>query len=416
LATVLSATGSLRQELAGYPTDLHGAALNQAVHDVIVTPLPIFWEIFGLFLFLIACWILLLFSRQRSSRQRRDRQLDREPASERFCIASVIALATCAAVITLCLLDLWLLAFLLLIAAVLIAALMRRRSSPRVLWICGLILLACGLAAFTEIAYIRDYLDGGLAFRMNTVAKLYNQIWLLLAVPAAGSLALMARSAKRSRLRPSARGERFVRRGFLVALGFTVCSSLFFTYAGTISRETYRQTWLPEGSVPFTLDGMAFMKVAYPGDYAGISWLNAHVRGTPIVLEADQAYYNWRSRVAQFTGLPDLFGGIYESAQRYPDEVAPRQAVLEEIYGATDADTTAQTLSQFHVAACPHLPFPSCVALRLLRAYDVGYVYVGLMEKQLWPSGVRKFSRIPSLTAVFHYRDVTIYHVNGGPT
>ena len=72
-----------------------------------------------------------------------------------------------------------------------------------------------------------------------------------------------------------------------------------------------------------TLDGMAFMKVAYPGDYAGITWLNNHVRGAPVIAEAGNAYYDWRSRVSMFTGLPTIINGIHEGEQRYADEIDP---------------------------------------------------------------------------------------------
>src|SRR5439155_21055354 len=100
------------------------------------------------------------------------------------------------------------------------------------------------------------------------------------------------------------------------ALAVLIASSLIYTYAGTVARETYRTSWLPEHSVPFTLDGMAFMKVAYPEDYAAIKWLNANVPGAPVIAEAYTPQgYTWPSRVAMFTGLPDIFNGIHEQEQ-----------------------------------------------------------------------------------------------------
>lgn len=442
LATVVSAAGSVGRNLAGPPAFLQGTALRQGIHDSIVTPLPVYWESFGLFLLVTVAWVawLWLAGPRRAPEGRRLKGRAGAPM-----VSSILAVAVGA--VAFVLLDLWMLAFLVVTATLLLAALARRgRVTTRVVWISSTLLLALGLSGFTETAYVRDYLNGGPAFRMNTVAKLYNQIWLLFALGAAGAAAMMFKGRRMARgsselmavnggpwrhaplsgdvaTVPDGRRNHFGSRGrrrtgwfvFVVALAFTIGVSLIFTYAGTVSRENYRQTWLPETSVPLTLDGMAFMKVAYPDDYAGISWLNAHVRGTPIVLEADQAYYNWRSRVAQFTGLPTLYGGIYEGAQRYPDEVAGRQAALEEIYGATTASVGPATPPAFQLAACAAIRPLACLTLGLLRAFHVSYIYVGLMERQLWPAGVGKFARLSGITRVFHSGGVTIYHVDGSP-
>jgi uncharacterized membrane protein len=187
--------------------------------------------------------------------------------------------------------------------------------------------------------------------------------------------------------------------GFCLAL-LTVCS-LIYTYAGTVSRETYRQAWLPENSVPFTLDGMAFMKVAYPADYAGIQWLNAHVHGAQIVAEADDAYYNWKSRVSMFTGLPDIFNGIHEGEQRYGDELAGRADDVKTLYSTSD---------------------PS-IAWRIIRTHGVRYIFVGFSERQCahngyevqcYPkTGLAKFDRMVGhgLKVVFQQPGITIYQV-----
>ena len=182
-----------------------------------------------------------------------------------------------------------------------------------------------------------------------------------------------------------------------LCLGLLLAASCVYTYAGTVSRETYRTAWLPENSVPFTLDGMAFMKVAYPADYAGISWLNAHVHGAQVIAEADSAYYNWRSRVSMFTGLPDILNGIHEPEQRYADELDARNGAVDTLYSTTNIGT----------------------AWRILRTYDVRYVYVGFSElqcvrPQCYPrAGLAKFDRMVGhgLAIAFHQPGVTVYAV-----
>jgi len=272
---------------------------------------------------------------------------------------------------------------------------------------------------------------------MNTVAKLYNQIWVLYALAGAAALSFLWKrvaggpqatetsDGKVPKARPGSVGG--AKSIFRVAMRHpwwsAICATLvlgclIYTYAGTVARETYRQTWLPERSVPFTLDGMAFMKVAYPNDYAGINWLNAHVRGAPVIVEADQAFYNWRSRVVQFSGLPTLLGGIYESAQRYGTEVGPRQAALEEIYSASGPSTSPAVLQQFGASNCKAFSSQGakCLTNSLLRRYGVSYIYAGLMEKQIWPGSPAKFATMSMLQPVFSRGEVVIYHVKGAPT
>lgn len=196
---------------------------------------------------------------------------------------------------------------------------------------------------------------------------------------------------------------------WLICLFVLLAASLVYSYAGTIARETYRSSWLTENSVPFTLDGMAFMKVAYPADYAGISWLNAHVHGAKVIAEADDAYYNWRSRVSTFTGLPDIYNGIHEGEQRYGDELDPtslcngsphpvaclrdthsRQDDVKLLYDSTSAET----------------------AWRVIRTYGVRYIYVGFSERQLYSrAGLDKFRRMSGLRVAFRHPGVIIYAV-----
>ena len=352
-----------------------------------------------------------------------------------FWLSAIVAGLAVIGALCLIALSLWLLAFLLVFACLILWAVIVRAGNltSAELFVLGMLLLAVCLTAFSETMFVPDYLSGGLAFRMNTVAKLYNQIWVLYAIGAAAALSFLWKRASTNpsghtdedleaelhqasnapartsilmfRFR-SARAQAIVKPVLRHPWWSGICAvlvfgSLIYTYAGTVARETYRQTWLPERSVPFTLDGMAFMKVAYPNDYAGINWLNAHVRGARVIVEADQAFYNWRSRVVQFTGLPTLLGGIYESAQRYGSEVAPRQAALEEIYSASAATTSVSTLQQFGANQCEPLTANGarCLTYSLLHRYHVSYVYAGLMERQLWPGSQAKFSAMSKSAA-----------------
>jgi uncharacterized membrane protein len=203
-----------------------------------------------------------------------------------------------------------------------------------------------------------------------------------------------------------------------LCLVLLLAGSLVYTYAGTVARETVRQNWLPENSVPLTLDGMAFMKVAYPNEYRAINWMNATIRGAPVIAEAGGAYYDWRSRVSMFTGLPSIINGIHEAEQRYSDEIDPT---------ALCSGSRDQGACLAHVHSRPDdlntlydSPSPAD-AWRVIHRYDVRYIFVGFVERMCnrqvgqcySPTGLAKFDRMVGHGLRVAYRNpgVTIYQV-----
>lgn len=183
--------------------------------------------------------------------------------------------------------------------------------------------------------------------------------------------------------------------------------SLLYTFLGTAARQTYaggRQTWLRANAIGPTLDGMAYLKVAYPGDYAGIQWLNAHAHGAQVVAEAPMCGpcgYTYVSRVAEFTGLPDIQNGIHEGEQRFGDQLN-RNDDINTLYRS------------------PSIP----TAWDVLRRYNVRYIFVGFIETHCtkaygqqaicYPKrGIAKFGRMlgSSLRVAFHQGGTTIYEV-----
>jgi uncharacterized membrane protein len=109
---------------------------------------------------------------------------------------------------------------------------------------------------------------------------------------------------------------------------------------------------------------MAFARAWYPGDTQAISWLNEHIAGSPVILEAASPIpFSWFGRVSVYTGLPDVVGWLdHVSEQHYSDQPLRRMTDVGIIYTTTDAN----------------------LALILLHFYSVRYIYVGGLERQIY--------------------------------
>jgi YYY domain-containing protein len=312
------------------------------------------------------------------------------------------------------------------------------RHDPLRLLTYALLLLGVAVALGVEIIYVRDFLDNSDWERMNTVFKFYFQVWTLLALGSALALAQMlprvlpgwlpppvgrAVVTEDSAVAPApaagmpARGlggdaaGALGRRMWLVALAALLLASLAFLGEGTATRVADHALWAevqppPGGSQPvgLSLDGMAYMRGWYPGDYAAINWLNAHVGGIPTIIEASNGPYQWYGRVSIYSGLPAVLGwSSHEAQQRYPDEVYARQRDVQTFYTTGDADQ----------------------ATAILRQYGVRLVYVGGLERDCptqsgsacmpaTPEALAKYQTLVRrgvLGVIYQGAGVTIYEV-----
>ena len=254
------------------------------------------------------------------------------------------------------------------------------------------ILLGLAVAFGVEVIYVRDFLDHSDWERMNTVFKFYYQVWTLLSL--GGVLALsqilgrILRMAKADdvesvRWRGTKRLCEYVEQRrcddlagaasvgqalcaaamrivWTLALAGLLFGSSVFLVEGTQARVNDPAVWAavqpPPGGVQpqgLSLDGMAYMRGWYPGDYAAITWLNDHVAGAPAIVEASNGPYAWYSRVSIYTGLPDVMGwSSHESQQRYGDEVYTRQSDVQAFYGTEDPAAATNFLSAIRRQVC----------------------------------------------------------------
>jgi len=237
--------------------------------------------------------------------------------------------------------------------------------------------------------------------RMNTVFKFYLQVWMLLSVAAAVSLAWVREHA--SSWQPEPR-----QLWWAVMAALILGGALFLPY-GIRARATDRIA--PQ--VGPTLDGMAFMEhavisdgapergsqeIPLAGDYAAIRWMQDHIAGSPVILEGlSYREYLWGNRVSIYTGLPAVVGWRWHQAQQRA--VLPTQMVdwrrddVNACYGSTDASR----------------------ALGVLSRYGVRYIYIGEYERAYYdPAGLAKFDAMAAqelLQVVYDEQGVKIYEV-----
>ncbi len=236
----------------------------------------------------------------------------------------------------------------------------------------ALILIGVGvlLPLAVEFVYLRDLFGT----RMNTVFKFYFQAWVLLALASAYGASVVSTEVR------GVGGAAWQLILVVLVLGGLIYPAL------AIPNKTGNFSAKP------VLDGMAWMEAAHPDDYAAIRWLQANATDGAVILEAPGESYRYLGRVSALTGLPTILGWDFHEYQwrgSY-DEPARRKPDVDVLYNSVDP---AQTLT-------------------LLDKYDITYVYVGPLERDLYdPNGLAKFRRLMDLA--YQQGEVTIFQRSG---
>ncbi|MEO7001318.1 MAG: DUF2298 domain-containing protein [Ktedonobacterales bacterium] len=149
-----------------------------------------------------------------------------------------------------------------------------------------------------------------------------------------------------------------------------------------------------------SLDGTAYMAQDQMnvGDQYAIAWLNTHVSGDGVIVEAAQyGEYSHLGRISAFTGLPTPLGwGGHEAQWRVNWLAQPGRA-----------NTIGQRIND--VAQIYTNP-SQLVVLALLQQYHARYLYVGAAERATYPQA--DLSRFAAFLPVVYQRaGVTIYAV-----
>lgn len=258
------------------------------------------------------------------------------------------------------------------------------------------VLLMIGTALALTIAVENIALVGDLG-RMNTIFKIYMQAWILFAVSAGACFAWLLPAFMH--WKPTWRAV------YQVGLYFLLSGTFLFTLTAATDKITDRIT----PSAPHTLDSLTYMQYTehWDGntmqlvqDYRAIRWLQDHVSGSPVIVEANCSEYRWCTRMTIYTGLPGVVGWNFHQRQQRAYLSQTVQNRVDEIgafYNATDAQA----------------------ALQFLKKYQVKYIIVGQLERNIYPAleglpdGLAKFPQYDGQywKTVYHDQDTTIYEV-----
>ncbi len=220
-------------------------------------------------------------------------------------------------------------------------------------------LCSIGLVLLPELVYVQDIYSGEFK-RANTMFKLTYQAFIMFGL-CFGYILLRLLCYGRTK---SQRRHAFA--GLLLFL-------ISLTYVQNAVHAWYGNIFTYAGKQG--LDATAFMETTMPEDALATSWLNEHVKGMPVVLEANGDSYTDYQRVSVFTGLPTILGWhthewLWKSSSEIVDA---RAADIETIYTSLrkegEDEETYTSLSKEEL-------------LKLLKTYNVSYIYVGKLEQE----------------------------------
>ena len=246
------------------------------------------------------------------------------------------------------------------------------------------------LVLFCDLFYISDSYTRP-HHRMNTVMKIYLEIWIFLAIASANALYFILKDSSMV----SSFGKKFskAKAVWVIMLIALIIASLISPLAMSLTLSGGKETMYGKTPSFDTLNGLDYLFNEYPWDLIAIDWIDKNIDGSHTVLEAPGDAYTYSSRVSSLTGLSTVIGwrsheqmwrGIWSG-------VGTRQDDTDYIFNSKCNEKT----------------------LELLEKYDVEYIYIGELEREKYSkAGLQKFEvHTESYELVYENEDVSIYNV-----
>ncbi|HCG90690.1 MAG TPA: hypothetical protein DEZ08_02470 [Dehalococcoidia bacterium] len=224
------------------------------------------------------------------------------------------------------------------------------------------IFLACVLMVYSlcidfGVELIRYDNDIG---RMNTLFKLYLQSWVISGVSTVALIYLFFKSFMNTRKNATT---------IVLAIGiFAVCScALMYPLFSVSARVSDR--FVP---TVLSLNGTTFfdkashqeknVEIDLSDDIAMIEWIQANIKGTPVIVEAVGDQYRWNSRISSYTGLPTVLGWPWHQMQQKSNihpEISRRVFDVNLLYNTPDIS----------------------IKLSVINKYGIDFIIIGQLEK-----------------------------------
>jgi len=214
----------------------------------------------------------------------------------------------------------------------------KKYSLPDILAILGLLLLI-----IVELFYLKDNM-GDTYFRMNTVFKCYLPAWIILGISAFAMVGAWL-------ARPGCVPVMPAKKSAVLA---TLVIGILFVTPFLVPLD------LNYGSR--SLDGLAYLDTAHPGDAGGVAYLR-NLTGNERIVEAEGGDYTYYSRVSSFTGIPAIIGQPFHEFMWRGDTTgwySTRLVDIRSIYEKPD-----QTVA-------------------LMKKYNATLLYVGELERDTY--------------------------------
>lgn len=219
-----------------------------------------------------------------------------------------------------------------------------------------LIFLASLLILIPEFIYAKDIYPAH--YRANTMFKLVFQAFMLLSLCSSYILVRVLGYYK----------ENFQKLTQIKKVLLLFYSAVSFILIFSVMIYPYMAITSYYGELKnyIGIDGTRYLKNSRPSDYLLIEWMNTHIQGQPVILEAQGDSYTDYSRISSNTGIPTVLGWtVHEWLWRGSYDIpSPRIGDISQLYESTDIETTRG----------------------LLNKYKVEYVVIGDLEREKYPN------------------------------
>ncbi len=229
-----------------------------------------------------------------------------------------------------------------------------------------------------EIIYLKDIYSGH--FRANTMFKLSYQAFIMLSI---SSIYILVRIISEIR-----NGKKKISTKIFYSLFTLITFVLLFLVS------IYPYFAIPSGYGNLTnrkgLNGINYLINIKPEDYSAINWINANIKGQPVISEAQGDSYTDFARISANTGLPTVLGWtVHEWLWRGSYEIpSSRFDDITNLYETSDLKLTKN----------------------IINKYNISYIYIGELEKEKYKISEEKFLKLGEI--IYSRNGTKIYKVN----